>query len=158
MCNDNHNTQKNSNLITNSNFYQLENLKEGMSMVEKHIEDKLNILLDHIEDKEKKDHYFRLILTLLEKGYFPGLAEVPVVKSSISHIDGDRGLLTYRGYPVEELAKECSFEAVCYLVLNGDLPVESEEAELREKLLTQIYLNDDLKKSILSFNPLDFIP
>ena len=97
----------------------------GTEMTEKHLEDKLLALLEHIGEEEKKQHYFRLISTLLEKGYFPGLAEVPIVKSSISHIDGERGLLTYRGYPVQELAENCSFEAVCFLVLNGDLPMAS---------------------------------
>ncbi len=121
-------------------------------MTEKHIEDKLNKLLEHIGDPDQKEHYFRLISTLLEKGYFPGLAEVPVVKSSISHIDGERGLLMYRGYPIEELAENCSFEQVCFLILNGDLPMAAEEDELREKLLSQIYLSKDVKKTILGYN------
>ena len=122
-------------------------------MTEKHLEDKLLALLEHIGEEEKKQHYFRLISTLLEKGYFPGLAEVPIVKSSISHIDGERGLLTYRGYPVQELAENCSFEAVCFLVLNGDLPMASEEDELREKLLADIYLPEDIAQTILTINP-----
>ncbi|MCL6589084.1 MAG: citrate/2-methylcitrate synthase [Firmicutes bacterium] len=121
-------------------------------MTEKHLEEKIKCLLEDIDDPEKKDHYFRLISTLLEKGYFPGLAEVPVVKSSISHIDGDRGLLTYRGYPVEELAEYCSFEAVCFLILNGDLPLLAEEQELREKLLQNVYLPADVANSITGFN------
>lgn len=122
-------------------------------MPEKHLEDKINSLLEHIEELETRDRYFRLISTLLEKGYFPGLAEVPIVKSSISHIDGEKGLLTYRGYPVEELAENCSFEMVCFLILNGDLPLEAEEDEIREKLLNYIYLPDDISKLIVNFNP-----
>lgn len=121
-------------------------------MTEKHLDEKLNKLLEHIADEKQKGHYARLISTLLEKGYFPGLAEVPIVKSSVSHIDGDKGLLTYRGYPVEELAENCSFEAVTFLILNGDLPLESEENELREKLLSDIYLPDDVSQSIVGFN------
>jgi citrate synthase len=121
-------------------------------MTEKHLEEKINSLLEHLEDLNKKDHYFRLISTLLEKGYFPGLAEVPVVKSSISHIDGEKGLLTYRGYPVEELAENCSFEAVCFLILNGDLPLEAEETGLRAKLLSNIYLPSNVSQSIIGFN------
>jgi citrate synthase len=121
-------------------------------MTEKHIEEKLVALLEHIADSDQKAHYTRLISTLLEKGYFPGLAEVPIVKSAVSHIDGERGLLTYRGYPVEELAENCTFESVCYLVLNGDLPLEAEENELREELLANIYLPDDVSKAILGFH------
>lgn len=121
-------------------------------MTEKHLEEKLNRLLEHIKDPRQKEHYFRLISTLLEKGYFPGLAEVPVVKSSISHIDGEKGLLTYRGYPVDELAENCSFEAVCYLILHGDLPLEAEEEEIRKKLLENIYLPECVSRSINSFS------
>lgn len=121
-------------------------------MTEKHLDEKINCLLEHIEDQECREHYFRLISTLLKKGHFPGLAEVPVVKSSISHIDGEKGLLTYRGYPVEELAENCSFEAVCYLILNGDLPSAAEEAELRQKLLHNIYLSGDISKVIAGFH------
>lgn len=121
-------------------------------MTEKHLEDKILNLLADIDNEEVKQHYYRLISTLLEKGYFPGLAEVPVVKSSISHIDGERGLLTYRGYPVEELAENCSFEAVTFLILNGDLPLEAEEADLRKKLLDDIYLPEDVAKIISQFN------
>ena len=122
-------------------------------MTEKQLEGKVNLLLEHLEDPEQKAHYSRLILTLLEKGYFPGLAEVPVVKSSISHIDGDKGLLTYRGYPIQELAENCSFEAVCFLILNGDLPLAAEEEEMRQKLLSNIHLTDHMTKLILNFSP-----
>jgi citrate synthase len=125
----------------------------GVLLTEKHLEEKINHLLEHIDDAECREHYFRLISTLLEKGYFPGLAEVPIVKSSISHIDGEKGLLTYRGYPVEELAENCSFETVCYLILYGDLPLEDEENELREKLLECIYLPEDIGQVIAGLNP-----
>ena len=121
-------------------------------MTEKHLEEKLNRLLEYVDDPKKKEHYYRLISTLLEKGYFPGLAEVPVVKSAISHIDGERGLLTYRGYPVEELAENCSFESVAFLILNGDLPLEEEEKKFRERLLENIYLPECVSDSILHFN------
>ncbi len=121
-------------------------------MTEKHLAEKILNVLGHIGEEEKRDHYFRLISMLLEKGYFPGLAEVPVVKSSISHIDGERGLLTYRGYPVEELAENCSFESVCFLILNGDLPLEAEEQEIRSELLENIYLPDGLGKAIANFD------
>lgn len=121
-------------------------------MTEKHLEEKINSLIEHIEDCETREQYFRLISTLLEKGYFPGLAEVPIVKSSVSHIDGERGLLTYRGYPVEELAENCSFEAVCFLVLNGDLPLAAEEEEMRDRLLMNLYIPEDISQSILGFS------
>jgi citrate synthase len=122
-------------------------------VTEKQLTPKLQSLLVHIEDEEKKRHYERLISTLLEKGYFPGLAEVPVVKSAISHIDGERGILTFRGYPVEELAEYCSFEEVCYLILRGDLPLEEELQQLRRQLLAKKDLPAELARLIPKFSP-----
>lgn len=122
-------------------------------MTERKFEEKIQALLAQIEDPEQRDHYTRLISTLLEKGYFPGLAEVPIVKSAISHIDGEKGFLTYRGYPVEELAEFCSFEEVTYLLLRGDLPLEAELQELREEMLAKKDLPMDVAESIVRFNP-----
>lgn len=122
-------------------------------MTERHIEDKIQALLAHIADPEQKDHYSRLISTLLEKGYFPGLAEVPIVKSSISHIDGEKGILTYRGYPVEELAEYCGFDETAFLILKGDLPLEDERIELTERLLAEKDLPEDVAQIIAKFSP-----
>lgn len=54
--------------------------------------------------------------------YLPGLAGVPATKSNISYLDGDVGLLAYRGYRIEELAQKSSFEETTLLLLNGELP------------------------------------
>jgi citrate synthase len=121
-------------------------------MTEKLLEEKILRLLEDIDDQEQREHYSRLISTLLEKGYFPGLAEVPVIKSSISHIDGEKGLLTFRGYPVEELAESSSYETVAFLILKGDLPLESEEQEIREKLLGNVFLPKSVAQSIVGFS------
>ena len=122
-------------------------------VTERKMEEKIQALLEHVEDQEQREHYTRLITTLLEKGYFPGLAEVPVVKSAVSHIDGMHGKLTYRGYPVEELAEFCSFEEVTYLLLHGDLPLKDELDELRMKLLEQKDLPLDVAELVAKFSP-----
>jgi len=54
--------------------------------------------------------------------YIPGLQNVPATRSAISFLDGQKGILTYRGYPIVELARHSSFEETCYLLLNGELP------------------------------------
>jgi len=54
--------------------------------------------------------------------YLPGLAGVPATKSNISDIDGEKGLLSYRGYPIEQLAAHSSFEETTLLLLDGELP------------------------------------
>src|SRR5512141_2665371 len=54
--------------------------------------------------------------------YDPGFMSTAACSSEITYIDGDKGELLYRGYPIEELAVNCDFLEVCYLLLNGELP------------------------------------
>ncbi len=54
--------------------------------------------------------------------YLPGLAGVAATQSNISYIDGEKGILSYRGYPIEELVKYSTFEETILLLLNGELP------------------------------------
>ena len=60
--------------------------------------------------------------------YIPGLQGVPATRSAISFLDGQKGILTYRGYPIVELARHSSFEETCFLLLNGELPKADELA------------------------------
>ena len=52
--------------------------------------------------------------------YIPGLAGVPATKSSISSIDGEKGILAYRGYSIQDLVEHSSFEETALLLMNGD--------------------------------------
>ena len=54
--------------------------------------------------------------------YDPGFMSTASCKSAITYIDGDKGVLLYRGYPIEQLAEKCDFLEVCYLLLKGELP------------------------------------
>src|SRR5581483_679346 len=54
--------------------------------------------------------------------YDPSLVNTATCKSSISFIDGDAGILRYRGYPIEELAERSSYLEVAYLIVKGELP------------------------------------
>jgi len=54
--------------------------------------------------------------------YDPGFLSTASCSSSITYIDGDAGVLLYRGYPIEQLAQHCYFLEVCYLLLHGELP------------------------------------
>jgi citrate synthase len=58
--------------------------------------------------------------------YIPGLAGVPVTKSTISDIDGQKGILKFRGYAIQELAEKSSYEETAYLVLKGELPTRDQ--------------------------------
>jgi len=66
--------------------------------------------------------------------YVPGLAGIPATESEISFIDGQRGLLSYRGYDIMELAENSSFEETTLLLLFGKLPSASELADFDQKL------------------------
>jgi citrate synthase len=64
-----------------------------------------------------------------------GLRGVVAVDSGITSIDGERGILRYRGYNVADLVEQCTFEEVCFLLLRGDLPDAGELASFKEELL-----------------------
>ena len=66
--------------------------------------------------------------------YDPGFLSTASCQSSITYIDGDKGILLYRGYPIEQLALECDFLEVCFLLQNGDLPTALQKDEF-EKLV-----------------------
>jgi len=66
--------------------------------------------------------------------YLPGLAGVPATKSNISDIDGEKGILSYRGYPIEQLAASSSFEETTLLLLDGELPTKDQLASFDEQL------------------------
>ncbi len=54
--------------------------------------------------------------------YDPGYLSTASNSSNITFIDGDKGILLYRGYPIEQLATHCDFVDVCYLLMQGELP------------------------------------
>ena len=58
--------------------------------------------------------------------YIPGLAGVPATKSAISSIDGEKGILAYRGYSIQDLVEHSSFEETALLLMNGELPSPKE--------------------------------
>jgi citrate synthase len=60
-----------------------------------------------------------------------GLEDVVATSSSICFIDGDRGILAYRGYDIHDLATNASFEEVCHLLWHGHLPSRAELGELQ---------------------------
>src|SRR6267378_6497288 len=61
--------------------------------------------------------------------YDPGYLSTASCSSAITFIDGDAGILLYRGYPIEQLAQHCDFLEVCYLLLNGELPNRQQKNE-----------------------------
>ena len=93
--------------------------------------------------------------------YLPGLAGVPATKSNISDIDGEKGILAYRGYPIEQLAKESSFEETSLLLLDGRLPTAAEladfEQQLKENRHVKYHIRDLMKTLPESGHPMDML-
>jgi citrate synthase len=68
--------------------------------------------------------------------YDPGFLSTAACSSTITYIDGDKGELLYRGYPIEQLAVQCDFLEVCYLLLRGELPTAAQKEEF-VRIVTQ---------------------
>jgi citrate synthase len=74
-----------------------------------------------------------------------GFVNTGSTTSAITFLDGDRGILRYRGYPIEQLAGKCSFLEVCYLLLNGELPTEKELKQFANTLKRHTMLHEDMR-------------
>ena len=64
--------------------------------------------------------------------YDPGFTSTANCTSRITYIDGDAGVLLYRGYPIDQLAEQSSFLETCYLLLNGELPTKTAVRQLQQ--------------------------
>ncbi len=80
-----------------------------------------------------------------------GFVNTASTKSAITYIDGEKGILRYRGYPIEQLAEKKSFLDVAYLLVYGELPTESELAEFDGKMRRHTLLHEDLKDFFRAF-------
>jgi len=93
--------------------------------------------------------------------YLPGLEGVPATKSNISDIDGERGILSYRGYSIEQLAAHSTFEETTLLLLDGMLPTSSELAEfdvqLRRNRVVQYHVRELMKTLPSTGHPMEML-
>jgi citrate synthase len=90
-----------------------------------------------------------------ELGYFtydPGFAATASCTSEITFIDGGKGILRYRGYPIEQLAEHSSFVEVAYLLLNGELPKATELEQFNRDITYHTMVNERLNKFISGFH------
>ncbi|NLE70654.1 MAG: citrate (Si)-synthase, partial [Actinomycetales bacterium] len=83
--------------------------------------------------------------------YDPGFMNTASVESSITYIDGDKGVLLYRGYPIEELAEHSSFLEVAYLLTHGELPKHGQLEGWVERVERHTHLHDNFKALIGAF-------
>ncbi|MFO7286554.1 MAG: citrate/2-methylcitrate synthase, partial [Gammaproteobacteria bacterium] len=76
--------------------------------------------------------------------YDPGYTSTASCESSITYIDGESGTLLYRGYPIEQLAKQSTFIEVAYLLLHGELPTQQQLEEFDHSIRTHTMINESL--------------
>jgi citrate synthase len=81
----------------------------------------------------------------------PGYGNTGACESSITFIDGEQGILRYRGYPIEEIADRTTFVDVCHLLIYGHLPNADEMKQFRERLTYHSLLHEDMKKFFEGF-------
>ena len=83
--------------------------------------------------------------------YDPAFLNTASCKSKITFIDGDKGILEYRGYPIEQLAEKSSFLEVAWLLWNGELPTKGELDEFTRHVTHHTYLHENIKKLMEGF-------
>jgi citrate synthase len=83
--------------------------------------------------------------------YDPGFMSTAACSSAITYIDGDKGELLYRGYPIEELATKCDFMEVCYLLLYGELPSKDQGTKFDDVVTHHTMVNEQMQFFLRGF-------
>jgi len=83
--------------------------------------------------------------------YDPGFTSTANCSSRITYIDGDVGVLLYRGYPIEQLAKKSTFLEVCYLLLNGELPTKTQYENFRNIVTRHTMVHEQMTRFFTGF-------
>ena len=84
--------------------------------------------------------------------YDPGFMNTASCQSKITYIDGDKGILRYRGYPIEQLAEKSTYLETAYLILHGELPTASQLEEWTHNITFHSIIHENIKKVIDSFH------
>ncbi|MBI3085759.1 MAG: citrate synthase, partial [candidate division NC10 bacterium] len=85
-------------------------------------------------------------------GYDPAFMNTASCKSAITHIDGERGILRYRGYPIEQLAEQSNYLEVAYLLIHGELPTKAQYDEWVHNITHHTMVHENLKKFMDGFH------
>ncbi|MDX9686715.1 MULTISPECIES: citrate synthase [Halopseudomonas] len=94
------------------------------------------------------------VRSLTSEGVFtfdPGFMSTASCESKITYIDGDKGILLHRGYPIEQLAEKSDFLEVCYLLLKGELPSAEEKAKFTGTIQAHTMVHEQLKSFLNGF-------
>src|ERR1700709_1648489 len=83
--------------------------------------------------------------------YDPAFLNTASCRSAITYIDGDKGILEYRGYPIEQLAEKSSYLEVAYLLINGELPTSSQLAAWDHEITIHTFVHENVKEFMQGF-------
>ena len=83
--------------------------------------------------------------------YDPAFMNTAACISKITYIDGDKGILRYRGYPIEQLAEKSTYLEVAYLILYGELPTEDQLAHWANRIMRHTFIHENLVQFIRTF-------
>jgi citrate synthase len=83
--------------------------------------------------------------------YDPGFLSTAACNSAITYIDGDKGELLYRGYPIDQLATQCDFLEVCYLILNGELPNADQKDDFVHRVTQHTMVHEQMQFFLRGF-------
>src|SRR5208282_1376504 len=83
--------------------------------------------------------------------YDPAFMNTASCRSAVTFIDGDKGILRYRGYPIDQLAEKCTFLEVAYLLLNGELPTAAELKDFVTNITYHTMLHETTKTFLEGF-------
>jgi citrate synthase len=84
--------------------------------------------------------------------YDPGFMNTASCQSKITYIDGDKGILRYRGYPIEQIAEKSNYLETAYLILHGELPTQSQLADWTHHITYHSIIHENIKKLIDGFH------
>ena len=83
--------------------------------------------------------------------YDPGFLSTASCQSAITYIDGDKGELLYRGYPIEQVARKCDFLDACYLLLKGELPTAEQSREFHKNIANHMMVHEQVRYFLRGF-------
>jgi citrate synthase len=111
------------------------------------------VALPHLQASEGNDalDVSKLLSSTDMVTYDSGFGNTASCRSSITYIDGDEGILRYRGYPIEQLAKGSTFLEVSYLLIYGELPTQAELETFTDKVRRHTLLHEDLRNFFNAF-------
>src|SRR5689334_3044836 len=83
--------------------------------------------------------------------YDPAFTNTASCRSAVTYIDGERGVLQYRGYPIEQLAEQSTYLETAYLIIYGNLPTQAELDEWRHNITFHTFVHENIKKFLEGF-------